>query len=181
RGVGGAIGLKTMLRNLEASAQGMPSPARMLVTHWPVGTVRPDFIPTGSGTTYTTSPILKPFEDAGLRNDMIVLAGLSVSMIPISAGGGHEGGTVLMMTGTGVPGTRAGEPEQDDAYSGGPSFDQIFLKNVPALQRPGLGSVNAICDSRVDYLETSTQCLSYGYGTQAVASVQTGAGTGTEH
>jgi hypothetical protein len=102
-------------------------------------------------------------------------------MIPISAGGGHEGGTVLMMTGTAVPGTRSGEPEQDDAYSGGPSFDQIFLKNVPTLKQPGLGYVNAICDSRVDYLETSTQCLSYGYNTQSVASVQTGAGTGTEH
>ena len=35
RSVGaGAVGLKVMLRNLEASAQGMTSPPRFLMTHW---------------------------------------------------------------------------------------------------------------------------------------------------
>ena len=36
---GGGVGLKVMLRTLEGSAQGMRSPARLLVTHWPVGIV----------------------------------------------------------------------------------------------------------------------------------------------
>ena len=35
----GGVGLKIMLRNLEGSAQGMRSPGRLLVTHWPVGIV----------------------------------------------------------------------------------------------------------------------------------------------
>ena len=35
----GGIGLKIMLRNLESSAQGMRSPGRLLITHWPVGIV----------------------------------------------------------------------------------------------------------------------------------------------
>ncbi|HEU5073770.1 MAG TPA: hypothetical protein VFU02_06345, partial [Polyangiaceae bacterium] len=70
-GIGGAIGLRILLRNLEAGAQDAAPPPRFLMTHWPVGTIRYHFLPTGSGTTYTTSRILQPFEDAGLREDMI--------------------------------------------------------------------------------------------------------------
>src|SRR5690606_8686655 len=53
---------------------------------------------------------------------------------------------------------------------GGPSWDQILLRHIPELQRPGAGYVNAICDARVDSLETSTQCLSYGYTTRSIVS-----------
>ncbi len=54
-------------------------------------------------------------------------------------------------------------------------MDQIFLKNVTALQQKGNkaanGFENAICDSRVDFAEVSTQCLSYGYSTTSVTPV----------
>jgi hypothetical protein len=80
-----------------------------------------------------------------------------------------------MMTGVSAPGTRAGETEGDDAFAGGPSMDQILLKNVMALQQKGNkaanGYENAICDSRVDFAEVSTQCLSYGYSTTSVTPV----------
>src|SRR6185295_937547 len=46
RAVGGAVGLKVMLRNLEASAAGTPPPPRFLAMYWPVGTVRYFFLPT---------------------------------------------------------------------------------------------------------------------------------------
>ncbi len=179
RGVGGALGLKVMLRNLEASAQGAKSPPRLLITHWPVGTVPPDFIPKPSTNaaipSNVNSPILMPFATAGLGGDMTVLYGLTTSRLPLNGGGGHEGGTVVMMTGIGAPGTRAGETEGDDAFAGGPSMEQIFLKNVTALQQKGNaaanGFENAICDSRVDFAEISTQCLSYGYSTTSVTPV----------
>src|SRR6185369_11954624 len=105
--VGGAFGLKILLRNIEAVAQGATSPPRFLLTHWPVGTVRTQWLPTGTGTGYTTSPILKPFEDAGLREDMIALYGLSHSGINTGGGGGHEAGTPMMSTGANCPGTRS--------------------------------------------------------------------------
>jgi hypothetical protein len=61
-------------------------------------------------------------------------------------------------------------------------MDQILLKNVTALQKKGNkaanGFENAICDSRVDFAEVSTQCLSYSYSTQPVQGVS-GAGTQT--
>src|SRR5262249_41301699 len=48
-------------------------------------------------------------------------------------------------------------------------------------QTPGTGYANAICDARVDSLETSTQCLSYGYTTRSIASVNPPNGMITEN
>ncbi len=74
--------------------------------HWPVGTVHYLFKPEGSGRDYVTSPILKPFEDAGLREDMIVLYGMD-SNVGSGQGGGHEAGTPMATTGASCPGTRS--------------------------------------------------------------------------
>jgi hypothetical protein len=81
----------------------------------------------------------------------------------------------FVTTGADSPGTRGNGGEGDDSVAGGPSFDQIFLKHVPALQVSGSpGYINTLCDARVDSLETSTQCLSYSYDTRSIlASVPT--------
>jgi len=168
-GVGGAVGLKIMLRNIEAAAEGASSPARFLLAHWPVGTLRHSFLPpSGSGTDYVASPILMPFETAGLRSDMTVFYGLSDGHLRCPGGGGHEAGTPFTTTCCSAEGTRQNGGESDDGVAGGPSFDQVFLKNVPGLARPGMGFANAICDARVDSNETSTQCLSYSYETASI-------------
>jgi hypothetical protein len=156
----GGIGLKIMLRTLEGSAQGMRSPGRLLVTHWPVGLVAGsnDALWKPTSGSVGGSPALRPFADAGLGADMTTFRGLST---PVGAGGGHEGATVGLVTGLAAPGTRSGEAESDDAFSAGPSFEQILLKNVTALQTPGPGYANSIADSRTDFGEISTKCLSY--------------------
>lgn len=174
-GLGGALGLEALLSGLEASAQGLPPPPRLLVMHWPLGTLRQRFLPTPTGANdgFTISPLLQPFETAGLHQDLSVLYGLK-HPFRTPGGGGNEAGTVFAVTGTDSPGTRQNGGEGDDAVAGGPSFDQIFLKRVAELQRPGLGFVNAIADARVFSNELSTQCLSYGYETRSVASVNPG-------
>lgn len=172
--VGGAFGLHAILRNMEASAQGAAAPPRFLMTHFPVGTLRQRFLPQGSGDSYVASPIIQPFEDAGLRQDMSVFYGFSDHLLQCPGGGGHESGTPFTTTGCGAQGTRQNGGEGDDGVAGGPSFDQIFLKNVPALARDGTGYANAICDARVDSNETSTQCLSYSYTSRSIASAQPG-------
>jgi hypothetical protein len=148
----------------------------LLVTHWPVGIVAGlgDALWKPTSGSVGGSPALKPFADAGLGADMTVLRGLTT---PLGAGGSREGGTVSLVTGIGARGTRAGQAEGDDAYSAGPSFDQILLKNVAALQRPGSGYANSIVDSRTDWGEISTKCLSYSYESQAVNALS---GPGTE-
>ena len=172
--VGGAVGLRVLLDNMVAAAAGATSPPRFLMTHWPVGTVKYLFKPTGSGASYTASKIIQPFIDAGLKDDMSVFYGFTHEPFNSGIGGGHESGTPMMTTGCRVPGTRANGGEGDDGVAGGPSFDQVFLKNVPDLQTPGPGYLNAICDARVDSLETSTQCLSYGYATRSIAAANGG-------
>jgi hypothetical protein len=157
-GIGGAFGLEVLLRNMEAAAQGASSPARMLLTHFPIGTYRQSYLPQGDRTGFSLSPILQPFE--ALRDDMIVLYGLRDDL-RCPGGGGHEAGTPFTTTGASAPGTRANGGEADDGVAGGPSFDQIFLKHVPGMKQ-GPGYINTLADARVDDLETSTQCLSYG-------------------
>jgi hypothetical protein len=93
-----------MLRNMEAMAQGMGSPPRFLMTHFPVGTLKARFTPGGSGDTYTPSVITKPFEDAGLRKDMTIFMGFTDNHLKCPGGGGHEAGTPF--TTTGCSGTR---------------------------------------------------------------------------
>lgn len=170
--VGGAFGLKTMLDNLEASAEQAASPPRFLMLFWPLGTVRYHFLVEGTGFDYTTSRILQPFEDAGLREEMIALYGLSHQGIDAGCGGGAESGTVMASTGTDLVGTRSNGGEADDGAAGGPSFDQIFQQRAADLSRPDAGPVNAICDARVDSQETSARCLSYGYQTRQIEAVR---------
>jgi hypothetical protein len=169
----GGIGLKILLRNMEASAQTAKSPGRLLVSHWPVGIV------AGSGDSLfaaTSGSIggsmgMQPFADNNLGADMTVIKGIST---PSSQGGSHEGGTPALVTGVGCPGTRSGEQESDDGYAGGPSFEQIMLAVAGTpLKSPGsaLNYVNAACDTRTDFGEVSTKVLSYSTQKQSVGAV----------
>lgn len=172
--IGGAFGLQAILKNMEASAQGAGAPPRFLLTHFPVGTLRQRFLPQGTGESYEPSPLMSPFIDAGLRQDMSVFYGFSDGHLSCPNGGGHEAGTPFTTTGCSAEGTRQNGGEGDDGVAGGPSFDQIFLANVPDLARDGVGYANAICDARVDSNETSTQCLSYSYTQRSIAAARGG-------
>jgi len=174
--VSGGVGLKIMLRNLEGSAQGMRSPGRLLVTHWPMGIVAGsnDALWKPTADKLGGSQVLRPFADQGLAPDMTVFRGLSTT---VGFGGGHEGGMVSLLTGIASGGTRSGEQESDDAYAAGPSYDQLLLQKVPALQRPGPGYANSICDSRTDFGEISAKCLSYSTQFQSVGAIS---GSGSE-
>ena len=186
-GLGGAFGLEILLGNLEAAAEGRGPPPRFLLMHWPVGTIRSQFIPSGSGAEYATSKteqgpgyIISPFDTAELRPHTIILHGFNMDGIR-GLGGGHEDGTSFATTGASSPGTRANGGEIDDGCAGGPSWDQILLKNVPELSKRnetgtiiGKGYYNTICDKRIDSYETSTRCLSYGYEKQSISSARPG-------
>lgn len=173
-GIGGGVGLKVMLRNTEAVAQGATrSPARLLLSHWPVGIVAgsSDSLFTATSGSTGGSMGLQPFTDAGLGPDMTVLKGISS---PNGAGGSHEGGTPALMTGVGCAGTRSGQQESDDGYAAGPSFEQVMLAVAGTpLKAPGaaLSYINLGCDTRTDFGEVSTKCMSYGTNKQTVGAL----------
>jgi hypothetical protein len=182
-GIGGAFGLEMLLGNLEAAAEGLGPPPRFVMMHWPVGTIKDQFIPSGSGSSYTTSEleqgpgyIVSPFDTSELRPHTVILHGFNMDGLR-GQGGGHEDGTPFATTGASSPGTRANAGELDDGCAGGPSWDQILLRHVPELSKRneegtiiGKGYYNTICDKRIDSYETSTRCLSYGYEKQSVNS-----------
>jgi hypothetical protein len=181
--VGGAVGFHSLLRSMEAGAQGMGPPPRFLMMHWPVGTIKNQFIPTGTGTSYSTAKdngtrgpgfIISPFDTPELRPQTIIMHGFNMQGIN-GRGGGHEDGTPFCTTGASSPGTRANGGESDDGCAGGPSWDQILLKNCPELSKKdgngtiiGRGYYNTICDRRIDSNETSTRCLSYSHEKQSI-------------
>src|SRR4051812_11008294 len=125
-GIGGAFGLEVLLRSMETAAAGGTSPARMLLTHFPIGTYRQSYLPKGSQADFTLSPILQPFET--LKSDMIVLYGLA-DRLNCPGGGGHEAGTPFTTTGASAPGTRANGGGGGEGGDGGPPLDpRVFSK-----------------------------------------------------
>jgi len=179
---GGGAGLAIALRNMEASAQTAQSPPRFLLAKWPLGIVpgandalwRPT---SGAAGGYA----LQPFADNNLAGDMVTVRGVSTNDLNLNGGGSVEGGTVVLVTGVGCGGTRTNRGEPDDGFAAGPSFDQILLKNVPALSPPGggVGYASSACDLRTDLGELSVKCLTYRNDRQPV-TLYSGA-TGTEN
>ena len=113
--IGGAVGFEILLNNMEAAAMGAGAPPRFLMMNWPVGTIRQQFIPMGTGTSFTTSKtgqgpgwILSPFDTTELRPYMIAMHGFSMERnVGFSwQGGCHEDGTPLSTTGASSPATR---------------------------------------------------------------------------
>lgn len=156
-GVGASAVWAALVNKLEAQAEGAASPKRLLIIQRPVGTVYENWWPTGSGSSFTLSRILTAFQ--AQRERMIVLRGLKLPHEG-SVGGGHERGTVLMLTGqrtkTLYPGNGG-----DDPVAEGPSVDQLFLRQSPDLQGSPIASLQLSCDNRADTPEVSTRHMSY--------------------
>jgi hypothetical protein len=153
-GVG--AGLCFWLRGAEAFAQGAGSPKRLLVIHHAVGTVRSAWTCQGQEQDFTLSPILAPFEP--LKDQLVVLDGIDI--VAPGVGGGHEQGTVTVMTGLRTTELYPGNGG-DDPKAAGPSIDQRLLAASKSLQGAPIASLQVSCDDRVDVGEVSTRRLSY--------------------
>lgn len=156
-GIGAAAGWLTLLRRVErAEAQALTA-QRVLFIQRPVGTVAQSWFPTGQGESFTPSRILQQF--APLRDRMVVFEDLRLPSNG-SVGGGHERGTVLMLTGARTTRLYPGNGG-DDPISEGPSIDQLLVKGAPGLQGTAIESLQVSCDSRADTPEVSTRNMSY--------------------
>jgi len=170
---GSAALLAPLLRSIEARAQGMTAPLRLLIIHHPLG-ANPgltNWLPSGTTATKTPIPTL-PLESAPfqpLAQYMCMIDGLNVIFATRDSGGNsgqntHEGGLVSIMTGVPVLG-RVG---QQDHVAGGASIDQLLLANSPMLGGPTqtnrtmFGSLQLAADIRSDRDEVAPAILSYG-------------------
>jgi hypothetical protein len=156
-GVAGASTWAALLSRLEAQAEGEPPPKRFLVIQRPVGTVYENWWPQGSGTSFSLSRILNSFEP--LRDRMVVLRDLKLPHEG-SVGGGHERGSVLLLTGSRTRELYPGNGG-DDPIATGASVDQLFQRQSKLLQGPPIASLQLSCDNRADTPEVSTRHISY--------------------
>ncbi len=154
--LGGAVGFRHLLTNIEAAAQGVTAPKRLMVFHHPVGAIRNNWLPTGSADNFELSRILAPFEP--VKDKMVVIDGMDLK--GGGPGGGHEKGTVVLMTGVPTAELYPGNGG-DDPKAEGPSIDQIILNGSPSLQEAPIASLQVSGDDRVDAAEVSTRRLSY--------------------
>lgn len=170
---GSAALLAPLLRSIEARAQGVKAPLRLLIVHHPLGAAPglATWRPSASATTtnFTLPLESAPFEAAGLKPYMSMIDGLNVVFGTRDASTNtgqntHEGGIAIMMTGVPVLG-RVGT---QDHIAGGASIDQLLLANSPVLGGPGqkdataFGSLHLAADVRSDRDEVAPRTLSYG-------------------
>jgi len=172
-----ALGLTLpLLERIEARAQGMAPPPRFLVIQRAVGTVREQWLPSGT-PSQTATANLTLNSGTGNRAARLV-GGVSSAFAPLKAkttiidgldvisagpgGGGrktHEGGMVAIMTGQ--PTTR--KVGQEDHKAGGASIDQIFFERSALLKGSGANPFTLYLgtDGRADRNEVSPRVLSY--------------------
>ena len=150
------INRRTMLRAASGLALGLPfldamrptgaraatatPPKRFFVWYTPVGTVLSAWRPTGTGTTWTASRILKPLDVPALRDRTTILSGLHAAAAEKLAGNGHAKGMTHVLTArpyVEVKGTQFG----DEGWGGGASIDQFLATKMATQGR--LSSVEA--------------------------------------
>ncbi len=158
---GGAVGLGSWLDRAVAQEQGIMNPRRFMIVQRPVGTIEQHFWPMGSGNRladHTLPRILAPL--APHQDHMSVFRGLGLPHRN-SAGGGHERGTLLAVTGRRSPSLYPGNGG-DDPQAEGPSVDQLLLQGSQLLKDAPVQSLQVSCDQRADTPgEVSPRHLSY--------------------
>ena len=172
RACGGSAALMLpLLRSMEARAQGIPAPKRLLILHHsqgsPIDLWRP--AATATTTTFTLPANSAPF--APLQSKMVMIDGLNIvtdSLQTTGISGGQntsEGGMVALMTGA----PTLGRIGQQDHCAGGPSIDQILLDRSPLLggtlssspTKTPFGSLQLAADIRSSRDEVAPRVMSY--------------------
>ncbi|MGH8309784.1 MAG: DUF1552 domain-containing protein, partial [Steroidobacteraceae bacterium] len=143
------------LLKLARAQAGTPGPKRLLVIHKPCGTVPANYLPQGSGTQFTLSRILAPFED--LRQNMIVPTGLDIFKRLPTPGQDHGNGMVTFMTG----GITTRHPAFTAVIAERESIDQILARDARVVGDTPFASVQLAADIRSDRDEVFTRVLSY--------------------
>jgi hypothetical protein len=119
--LGATIGLPWLetFASRNARAQATPN-LRFVVMFSANGTILNQWLPSGTETDFTLSPILSPLAEH--QRDLVVISGVDQQ----GAGGdGHQNGISGMLTGTGLlRGTFAGVGAPPAGWAEGPSVDQ---------------------------------------------------------
>ncbi len=133
RGAGGiAVGLpflEIMSRSTRATAQAQALPKRFIVFFSPDGSIRENWTPTGTETSFTLSRILAPLQ--AHQPHLVILDGVDNTAAKSGLGDDHMRGMGTMLTGTELlPGTTQGGAGDPAGLAGGISVDQKIARAI---------------------------------------------------
>jgi hypothetical protein len=158
RGALGGVGIGVALPPLEAMfnsngtayAQGAPIPKRLGIFFWGDG-VKPDrWVPTNTGSSWTSSPALLPLETAGVKDYVNVVSG---TLITSGDERGHHAGTVGILSGAPMVSQPANGAPYRSTFSK-PSIDQVAAAIIGTQSR--YKSIEVGISTRVNANEGTT-------------------------
>lgn len=119
-----------------ARADGASYPTRFIVMFSPNGTIKRNWVPTGSETNFQLSRILQPL--APYKEKLLVLEGLNMTSAKHGPGDGHQTGMGHMLTATELLEGElfeGGGGSGRVGWAGGISIDQAIANHVGAATR----------------------------------------------
>jgi hypothetical protein len=152
RGLGATAATLPLLPSLRAHAQQMTFPRRLLIVFSANGTIRENWVPSGTETSFTLSRILAPLEPH--KSEIVVLDGVKNEAAYHGPGDGHMTGMGCLLTATELlDGTQfsCGGTDPCSGWGGGISVDQYIANALydatPVAQRPKYKSLELAVQS----------------------------------
>jgi hypothetical protein len=107
----------------------MTPPTRLVIVFSANGTIYNSWVPKGTETSFTLSPILLPL--APFQSKLLVLSGINVKSASNGPGDDHMKGMGHMLTGTELtPGNTRGGAGTPAGFAGGISVDQRIAQDI---------------------------------------------------
>jgi hypothetical protein len=129
----GALASSLLPRGVLADG-GTPVPKRLIIVFSANGTIYNQWLPQGSGTAFTLSPILTPL--APYQDRLLVLDGINVKSAGTGPGDDHMKGMGHMLTGIELlPGNTQGGAGTPAGFAGGISIDQRIVADIGGQTR----------------------------------------------
>jgi hypothetical protein len=137
-----ATPLAAWLTSAERAEAGDPPPQRFVLMLRPNGTIRNEWVPTGSVDTFVLPSITAAFEN--LRSSAVFVDG--IKLVPSNGGlSTHEGGMNTLLTGAPVNGSRTAPNDWKNTAA---SVDKTLLAQAPIFN--SAQPLYLSTDSRVD-------------------------------
>jgi hypothetical protein len=129
----GALASSLLPRGVLADG-GTPVPKRLIIVFSANGTIYNQWLPQGSGTAFTLSPILTPL--APYKDRLLILDGINVKSAATGPGDDHMKGMGHMLTGIELlPGNTQGGAGTPAGLAGGISIDQRIVADIGSQTR----------------------------------------------
>src|SRR5580658_9838221 len=133
-GAGASLLASSLLPRAVLADGGTPVPKRLVIVFSANGTIYDQWLPQGSGATFTLSPILTPL--APFQDRLLILDGVNVKSAGSGPGDDHMKGMGHMLTGIELlPGNTQGGAGTPAGFAGGISIDQRVVQDIGSNTR----------------------------------------------